>query len=193
MSKKKLVIGAVAATLLFGIVVAQSVKTQAEERIASSLLDEENLLAINQPPFLRFGGNTKLSADKRARIDSVRNLVRGIIGRVMVLRSELDVSDEQRGQIKKIVISHKDDLRNNVTSVLNSRRALAKAIASGQSEQDLKKAADDLGDAVAKAALEFAKTRQDARKVLTAEQKKKIDDTRAAIWNSVDEFRDKVK
>ncbi len=193
MSKKKLIIGTVAASLLFGFVVMQSVKTQAEERLAASLLGEDNLLAMNQPPFLRFGGCAKLSAEKRAKIDAVRNMVRGIIGRVMVLRSELDISDEQRGQIKEVVMSHRDDLRNNVTSVLNSRRALANAITSGQSEEDLKKAADNLGDAVAKAALEFAKTRQDARKVLTAEQKKEIDETRTAIWNSVDEFREKVK
>ncbi len=193
MSKKKLIIGAVTASLLFGFVVMQSVKTQAEERLAASLLSEDTLLAMNQPPFLRFGGYAKLSADKRAKIDAVRNMVRGIIGRVMVLRSELDVTDEQRGQIKEVFQSHKDDLRNNVTAVLKSRRALANAITSGQSEEELKKAADNLGDAVAKAALEFAKTRQDARKVLTAEQKKEIDETRTAIWNSIDEFREKVK
>ncbi len=193
MSNKKMVIGAVTASLLFGFALVQSVKTQAQEQLAATVLGEGELLAMNRPPFLRLGGYAELSAEKRAKVDAARNMIRGIIGRMMVLRSELDISDEQRGQIVDVFKSHKADLRNSVSSVLKSRRALAVAISNGQSEQELKKIADDLGDAVAKAALEFAKTRQDARKILTDEQKKEIDKTRTAIWNSVDEFREKVK
>ncbi len=193
MNRKKLVIGAVTASLLFGFSVMQSVKTEAEERVAACLLSEESLLAMNQPPFLRFGGCDKLSPEKRAKLEAVRDLVRGAIGRMMVLRSELDLSEGQREQIVGIYESRKEVLRNSVTSVLKSRRALSEAITSGKSEQELKKVSDELGDAVARAALEFAKTRQQARRVLTTEQKKEIDETRAAIWNSVDKFREKVK
>ena len=70
---------------------------------------------------------------------------------------------------------------------------LKKSVTSSQSDEDLKKAADNFGNSVSKLAYEFAKARQDARKVMTDDQKTKIDDTKAAIWKSVDAFRAKVK
>ena len=121
----KWVAAGVVGVAVLGMAVLHSAKVRAEEQLAINFLANGDLLALNQPPFTR-GHQGKCTPEKRKKVAAFRNMVRSVIGRVMVLRSEIDLSDEQKGELRKVLMSHKEDVRGALSGVIDSKRALEK-------------------------------------------------------------------
>lgn len=119
----------------------------------------------------------------------IAELVRARIGRMVELRGELDVTDQQRSEIREIVKAHRDDVRPKVVSVIEHRRALREAVMAEQpDEAAIRAQADALGEAIGDTAVVISRVTGEARTVLTEEQLRMIEDAMAENEASVDEF-----
>ena len=134
------------------------------------------------PPFQRgFGGPPWRGGDS-----PIAKFVQGRIGRMLVLRSELDISPKQRQQLIAKLKPHREDVLKAVKSVHAARTELASAVtADSTDESAIRTAAEKLGTEIGNAAVVMSGVVADAREVLTDEQVKQIRDARA---DSVDAF-----
>lgn len=106
----------------------------------------------------------------------IGRLFTGQAGRAMVLRSKLNVTDEQRSAIAIIIETHRGELTQTVANIVKHKRALrdvAKDITA--TEQDIRRVAGELANAMGDAALVGQKMHRDMQGVWTAEQKKLLD------------------
>lgn len=123
----------------------------------------------------------------------LRMFIQGQIGRMMTLRSELDVSEEQREAIKKIVLGHRSEIVTVAKPIVEKRRALRDAtMAKDSNEEAIRSAANDLGKAIGDAAVLASKVKSEVGKVLTPEQQHKIEAFRQESDQSVDNFIEKL-
>ena len=115
--------------------------------------------------------------------------IRGEIGRFMVLRSQLDLTDAQRDQIKTILQAHKAEIVQVIQPIVEKRRALRDAVcAPNPDEQAIRTASDDLGKAIGDAAVLASKLKQQIAPILTDEQRQQIHDFRSQSDNAVDDL-----
>ena len=110
----------------------------------------------------------------RAADTPVGQLVAGSIGRWMVIRSELNLTEEQRGRIRGVLVAHRAQIAETVKSVHVKRTALRDAVLQGQSEDQIRAAAAQLGDVIADASVKAAKLRNEVAPILTEDQRKLI-------------------
>jgi Spy/CpxP family protein refolding chaperone len=123
----------------------------------------------------------------------LRALMSGQIGRLMTLRSELDLTAEQKESIHKIVDGHKQEIRDVMKPVAEKRRALRDAtIATNPDEKAIRAAATDLGNALGNAAVLGSKIKAEVVTVLTPEQKQRVDEFRKHADAAVDHFFDQT-
>lgn len=123
----------------------------------------------------------------------LRMFLSGQFGRLLQLRSELDLSDEQRTEIREIVKSHKSEIAAAMKPVVEKRRALREAtLAETPNEQAIRTAAADLGKALGDVAVVGAKIKAEVREVLTPEQREKIKSHRTEADAAVDQFIDEA-
>jgi Spy/CpxP family protein refolding chaperone len=121
----------------------------------------------------------------------LRALMSGQVGRLLTLRSELDLTTEQKDSIHKIVDNHRQEIRDVMKPVAEKRRALRDAtIAASPDEKAIRAAASDLGSALGNAAVLGSKIKTEVVTVLTPEQKQKIDEFRKHADAAVDHFFD---
>ncbi|MCE9548659.1 MAG: periplasmic heavy metal sensor [Planctomycetia bacterium] len=98
-------------------------------------------------------------------------LIGGNIGRLMVLRSEANVTPEQREKVKEIVKGHKAEIGDVVKDLVGKRRALREAITSDKPDDAvIRKAADELGHSIGNAAVLGSKVRGELKPVFTEQQ-----------------------
>jgi len=115
--------------------------------------------------------------------------IAGCVGRFIVLRSELEVTDEQRDQIREVLVSHRPEIAETVKSVREKRIVLREAIrADDAQEATIRTAADDLGRAISDAAVKAAKLRGEIAPLLTADQHELIDKFFAENDTAIDAF-----
>jgi Spy/CpxP family protein refolding chaperone len=120
-------------------------------------------------------------------------LIRGQIGRWMVLRSQLDLSDDQKQHIGAILKSHKAEILQAVQPIVQDHRALREAVlAASPDEKAIRSDADDLGHAIGDAAVLTAKIHGEIAPILTDEQRQDIKDFRSQSDRAVDDFFAKV-
>jgi Spy/CpxP family protein refolding chaperone len=120
-------------------------------------------------------------------------LVRGQIGRWMVLRSEIDLSDDQKQQIGAILQSHKAEIVQAVQPIVQDHRALREAVlAQSPDEKTIRSDADNLGHAVGDAAVLATKIHGEIAPILTDEQRQEFKDFRSQSDHAVDDFFAKV-
>jgi len=114
---------------------------------------------------------------------------RGQIGRWMVLRSQLDLTSDQKEQIAGILQGHKAEIVQAVQPVVEKRRALREAVlAQNPDEKAIRSAADDLGHAIGDAAVLASKIKQQIAPILTDQQRHEIGDYRSQSDAAVDNF-----
>ena len=102
-------------------------------------------------------------------------LVTGSIGRLLVLRSELNLTAEQKQQVRDVLVSHRKEIAATVKSVHDKRTALRDAVLSGSADEAAIRAkANDLGAAIGDASVKAAKLRGQVAPILTAEQRQLI-------------------
>jgi Spy/CpxP family protein refolding chaperone len=105
----------------------------------------------------------------------LRMLFSGQVGRLLTLRSELNLSDEQKSQIHDILKSHRVEIANALKPVVAKRQALRDLIAAPNTDEPaIRSAADDLGKSIGDAAIVGTKVRAELWKVLTPDQQDKV-------------------
>jgi Spy/CpxP family protein refolding chaperone len=123
----------------------------------------------------------------------MRMFLSGQFGRLLELRSELDLTTEQRHQVRDILVDHRAEIATAVKPVVEKRRALREAtLAANVDETAIRTAANDLGKAIGDAAVIGAKVKAEVRAVLTPEQQKKLDEFRGASDSAIDSFLDEA-
>jgi Spy/CpxP family protein refolding chaperone len=116
-------------------------------------------------------------------------LIRGEIGRWMVLRSELDLTSDQKHQIAAVLQAHKSEIVQAVQPIVEKRRALRDAvIAPNPDEKTIRADADDLGKSIGDAAVLASKIRQQIAPILTDDQKHDISEFRSQSDAAIDNF-----
>jgi Spy/CpxP family protein refolding chaperone len=93
----------------------------------------------------------------------------------------LDLTDEQKSQLRKIQEQGKSDAEAVQTAVADARDALHDAVIGGTAEAQIRAAATALGEAIGNQAILHAKTVAAAKAVLTDEQRKEFDKIRAKL------------
>jgi len=120
-------------------------------------------------------------------------LVMGHVGRLLVLRSELNLTDDQRQQIAGVVKAHRSEILTVAKPIADARRALRNEVmAEKPDEKKIREAAGKLGETLGEAAVLAAKIKGEVRPVLTDEQLKRITDFQAQTDQAVDGFFEKA-
>lgn len=116
-------------------------------------------------------------------------LIMGNIGRFLVLRSELNISAEQRKKIAAEIKSHKDEIRPVAKEIFEKRMALRDAVLNKAGDrQAIMAAANDLGKAIGDAAVLASKVIAKVKPVLTFEQQERIKNFRMANDKATSEW-----
>lgn len=116
-------------------------------------------------------------------------MVRSRVARMVVLRDEMDVTAEQRAELRGIFQEHRAELRPAMLEILEHKRALRAAVTAEQPDEALIRAeADALGDAIGDAAIVMSQVTGEAREVLSAEQLQMLQDAMTENREAVDEF-----
>ena len=119
--------------------------------------------------------------------------VTGTIGRVLVLRSELGVTAEQREQIRATVLEHAPDLVETAQGVVQKWRTLGDAVLAEEiDEKAIRDAASEFGATIGDAAIARAKLAQQVRDVLSDEQVDAIREFRTEQFRSVDRLLERA-
>ncbi len=115
--------------------------------------------------------------------------VTGQVGRMLVLKSELDVTPKQREQVVSILRSHRAEIAKAAKPVVEKRRVLREAtLAEKIDEARIRAAAEDLGKSLGDLAVLGAKIKGQVRDVLTPEQRDRIKAFHAENDQVVDKF-----
>lgn len=129
----------------------------------------------------------KFSASPLGRV------IMGHIGRMLVLRSELNLTGEQRKNIAAEIKSHKDEIRPAAKEVFEKRKALREAVMDKPGdEKAIMAAANDLGKAIGNAAVLASKITAKVKPILTPEQQELVKNfttsSDKAIGNWIDQI-----
>jgi Spy/CpxP family protein refolding chaperone len=109
------------------------------------------------------------------------------------LRAKLDVTDEQRQQIRETLKSHKDELLPLVKELKQKRDALRTAVlADPSSEEAIRSAANDLGKSIGDTAVAASKVAKELKQILTPEQRETLRRFRENRSTAIDMFLDKA-
>ncbi len=109
-----------------------------------------------------------------------KKLLTGHMGRLLVLKSKLDITDEQREKIKGIVKSRKGEIAPVVKDLMEKRYRLRKAVLDEPAnEAEIRAAAKSLSGSIGDAAVVAAKVIADARPVLSPKQRKLLREFRS--------------
>ncbi|MCE9555445.1 MAG: periplasmic heavy metal sensor [Planctomycetes bacterium] len=108
---------------------------------------------------------------KALRDTPLGRLITGDIGRLMTLRSDANVTDEQRQKVRAVLTSHKAEIGNVAKDLVAKRRALREATRSEtRDEAAIRKAGEDLGRSIGNAAVLGSKVRGELKPVFTDKQ-----------------------
>ena len=146
--------------------------------------------AIAGPPIVR----TANTAEHGKWADmALGRLISGHIGRLMVLRSELDLTDQQKAKLKETIGPRKPEIAKAAKGVWEKRTALVDAVLAEQpNEEAIRHAADDLGKAIGDAAVLASKVVADVRPVLASEQREKVQKCRQECQAATAKFFQKA-
>jgi len=110
-------------------------------------------------------------------------------GRMMMLRSEANVTSEQRAKIRETVNSHREEIGAVAKDIVAKRRTLRDAIhADNPDEVAIRKASQALGVSIGEAAVLASTVRGELRPVFTEEQLELFQKARADHDASVDRW-----
>jgi Spy/CpxP family protein refolding chaperone len=126
--------------------------------------------------------NAGQAATGRFAQTRIGRLIMGRLGRMLALRSQLNLTPEQKQAVKATLLANRADLKTAVAPVIEKRRALRDAVLSdANDEKAIRAAANDLGKALGDAAVEVnkVKTELKSKAGLTPQQIKLIEDFRA--------------
>ena len=118
----------------------------------------------------------------------------GGFGGVMGLLRQLDLTEEQRTQVRQVTESHRDALKAIGDRLQAAHRAENDAVTAAQFDEQLVRAkAADLAAVMADAAVLQAKVHSDVFAVLTPEQQAKAAELKAQRQARAEQFRQQVR
>jgi Spy/CpxP family protein refolding chaperone len=98
-------------------------------------------------------------------------MVSGCIGRLLVLRSEVNLTAEQKTKLHDVLKSRRPQIAQTVKSLHEKRVVLRNAVLSGKADEaQIRAAANDLGQAIGDAAVKASKLRGEIAPILTEDQ-----------------------
>lgn len=119
-----------------------------------------------------------IGADEPGR--PIANLIRSGVRRLVTLKSDLNLTDEQRTEIRETVKAHREALVPAIEEVMAKRNILRAAVlADNADESAIRAAATDLGASIGDAAVLASKVAAEVKPILTDEQKQILQDFRA--------------
>ena len=121
----------------------------------------------------------------------IGRFVQGRIGRLMVLRAEMNLTDQQRTALRTTFRENRVEIAQTIAPVIAKRNALRDAVLSDNADEHaIRAAADDLGKAIGDAAVKAAQFRKvlKDRVHLTDEQCSKLKDFRSDNDKAIEEF-----
>ena len=114
--------------------------------------------------------------------------LRAIFARLGELRGELNLTSEQKMRIFAVVQEHRAEIVEKVKLVRDKGRALRDATeADVINERAIRRAAEDMGDALGEGAVLKARIRAQVRPIFTEEQRDAIDECRDDVRDIIDE------
>jgi len=114
-------------------------------------------------------------------------LIRGQIARAIALHEKLNLSSEQRTELRGIMAAHKAELKPLAAEVVDHKRALRAAVMAEQpDEATIRREAAALGETMGDIAVVMAGVAGEARTVLTPEQLQLIEQSAAERDAAVD-------
>jgi Spy/CpxP family protein refolding chaperone len=119
-------------------------------------------------------------------------LIAGNLGRMLVLRSELNLTQAQKTQIRDVLLSHRSEIVSTMQAVRAKQVALRDAVLEGKSEEEVRAAAGELSDVIADTAVKATKLRNQIAPILTEQQRELIAKTIQEKDQAVDSFFDQV-
>jgi Spy/CpxP family protein refolding chaperone len=120
-------------------------------------------------------------------------LITGNIGRLLVLRSELGVTHDQKKKIAEIIKSHRDEIRPVAKEIIAKRRSLQQAVINKQGDETaIRSAAGELGKAVGDAGVLASKIVAQVKPVLTSQQIDRIEKFRVDTQKATTEWLDEM-
>jgi Spy/CpxP family protein refolding chaperone len=109
-------------------------------------------------------------------------------GKIQEVSRELGLSDAQRQQIKAIVLSYRDDIRQQITSGRVARKGMEEAVRQhGPESGEAREAASYLGEVAGSRALLLGEILTDVSTVLTDEQRKSFKELRGRMQGWIEE------
>jgi len=118
----------------------------------------------------------------------------GGFGGVMGLLRQLDLSDEQRAQVRQVMESHSDALKALGDRLQAAHRAENDAVTAAQFDEQLVRAkAADLAAVMADASVLHARIHGEVFAVLTPEQQAKAAELKAQFQARAEQFRQQVR
>jgi protein CpxP len=119
---------------------------------------------------------------------------RGGFGGPMALLRQLDLTDEQRTQVRQVMEGHRDELRAIGERVMAAHRAQEDAVTAPQfDEQVIRTKAAELAAVEADAAVLQAKVHSEVFALLTPEQQAKAAELKAQRQAQAQQFRERMK
>jgi Spy/CpxP family protein refolding chaperone len=120
-------------------------------------------------------------------------VITGNLGRWMVLRSELDLSNQQRELIRAVVVLHRSEVLTVARDVWQQRTALREQVLAAEpDEAAIRAAADELGKAIGDASVLASQIASEARTVLSEDQIEMIGQCQADCDDAVARFFEKA-
>ena len=120
-------------------------------------------------------------------------MCRSHVGRMMTLRAELDLTEEQHEALRQLLHDHKEEIEPVAKEMVKSKRALRDAVLSEDAdEREIREAAADLSDALGDAAVLASKLADEARGILTQKQVDLLQECMEEQDKSADKWLGKV-
>ncbi len=120
--------------------------------------------------------------------------MRARFGSFMALRGELNLTDDQKTQVRQIVKSHRVEIVPAARDVVTKGRALRQAVVADKpDEAAIRAAADALGKSIGDAAVIASKVKGEIKAVLTPEQQERLRKFREEREQSVDTLLNDVQ
>lgn len=117
------------------------------------------------------------------------HLVRANLGRALALRAELNLSEQQRIELKGIFMAHREEFRPLAADIVAHKRALRHAVmAEDPNEATIRAESAALGEAIGDVSVALAGVAAEARTVLTPEQIELIEQSAAEREAAVDRW-----
>lgn len=116
-------------------------------------------------------------------------LVRANLGRALALREELNLSEQQRIELKGLLMAHRQEFKPLAADIVAHKRARRHAVLAEQPNEAMIRAESAaLGEAIGDVSVALAGVAAQARTVLTPEQIKLIEDSAAQREAAVDRW-----